>query len=145
MVALVTLRKGPGPGAWLLLWGLLPAGTLAYVVGDSGPLALLLGTALLAGVLRLTVSLPLAVLASVAVGALTGLGVMALGGAYLDQVVNYFGEFLAGPGTAVVPGWAAGRPDPSRRHPGGRDDGRGVGHDRRLVSAAGPLLAGGPI
>jgi hypothetical protein len=96
VVALVTLRKGPGPGAWLLLWGLLPAGALAYMVGDSGPLALLVGTALLAGVLRVTVNLPLAVLASVAVGALTGLGVMALGGAYLEQVVDYFGEFLAG-------------------------------------------------
>jgi len=95
VVALVTLRKGPGPGAWLLMWGLLPAGALAYVVGDSGPLALLLGTALLAMVLRISVSLPLAVLASVAVGALTGLGVMTLGGAYLEQIVNYFGEFLA--------------------------------------------------
>jgi hypothetical protein len=95
VVALVTLRKGIGPGAWLLLWGVLPAGALAYVVGDSGPLALLLATAVLAGVLRTTVSLPLAVLSSVAVGALTGLGMMAFGGAHLEQVVNYFGEFLA--------------------------------------------------
>ena len=96
VVALVTLRKGLGPGAWLLMWGLLPAGALAYLVGDSGPLALLLGTGLLAGVLRTTVSLSLAVLASVAVGGFTGLGVMAFGGVYLEQVVNYFGEFLAG-------------------------------------------------
>jgi hypothetical protein len=95
VVALVTLRKGLGPGAWLLMWGLLPAGALAYIAGDSGPLALLLGTALLAGVLRTTVSLPMAVLTSVVVGGLTGLGVMAFAGAYLDQVVNYFGEFLA--------------------------------------------------
>jgi hypothetical protein len=96
VVALVTLRKGLGPGAWLLMWGLLPAGALAYIAGDTGPLALLLGTALLAGVLRTTVSLPMAVLASVVVGGLTGLGVMAFAGAYLDQVVSYFGEFLAG-------------------------------------------------
>ena len=96
VVALVTLRKGAGAGAWLLLWGLLPAGTLAYLVGDSGPLALLLGTTLLAVILRTTVSLPMAVLASVATGGLTGLAMMAFGGVYLDQVVTYFGEFLAG-------------------------------------------------
>ena len=95
VVALVILRKGVGAGAWLLFWGLLPAGTLAYVVGDGGPLALLLGTALLALVLRVTVSLPTTVLASVAVGGVTGLAIMAFGGAYLDQVVTYFGEFLA--------------------------------------------------
>jgi hypothetical protein len=95
VVALVTLRKGVGAGAWLLMWGLLPAGTLAYVVGDSGPLALLLGTTLLALVLRATVNLPLAVLASVAVGGLTGLAMMAFGGAYLEQIVAYFSEFLA--------------------------------------------------
>ena len=95
VVALVTLRKGVGAGAWLLMWGLLPAGTLAYVIGDGGPLALLLGTTLLALVLRATVSLPLAVLASVAVGGLTGLAMMAFGGAYLEQIVAYFSEFLA--------------------------------------------------
>ena len=43
VVALVTLRKGAGEGAWLLLWALLPAGALLYVLGDSGPLTLLLG------------------------------------------------------------------------------------------------------
>ena len=84
VVALVILRKGVGAGAWLLFWGLLPAGTLAYVVGDGGPLALLLGTALLALVLRVTVSLPTTVLARVAVGGVTGLAIMAFGGAYLD-------------------------------------------------------------
>ena len=94
VVALVVLRKGVGAGAWLLFWGLLPAGTLAYAVGDGGPLALLLGTALLALVLRVTVSLPTTILASVAVGGVTGLAIMAFGGAYLDQVVTYFGEFL---------------------------------------------------
>jgi len=95
VVALVTLRKGAGAGAWLFLWALLPAGTLLYAFGDSGPLSLLAGTMFLALVLRNTVSLPLAVLASVAVGGLTGLGLVAFGGEYLDQIVAYFGEFLA--------------------------------------------------
>ena len=95
VVALVTLRKGAGSGAWLFMWALLPAGTLLYTFGDSGPLALLAGTMVLALVLRATVNLSLAVLASVAVGGVTGLAMAAFGGQYLDQIVVYFGEFLA--------------------------------------------------
>lgn len=94
-VALVTLRKGVGSGAWLLAWGLLPAGTLVVAYGDSGPLTLLVGAAVLALVLRLTVSLPMAILASVPVGILSGVLLMVLGGEYLDLMVTYFGEFLA--------------------------------------------------
>lgn len=95
VVALVTLRKGAGPGAALFAWTLLPAGTLLYAFGDSGPLTLLLGTLVLALVLRSTVNLPLAVLASVPVGAVTGLALVAFGGEFLDQIVVYFSDFLA--------------------------------------------------
>lgn len=94
-VGLVILRKGVGSGAWLLAWGLLPAGTLVFVYGDSGPLTLLLGAAALAVVLRLTVNLSLAILASVPVGLLSAVLLMALGGQYLEQMVTYFGEFMA--------------------------------------------------
>lgn len=94
VLALVTLRKGAGQGAWLLAWALLPAGALLYVYGDSGPLTLLLGTMLLAMVLRATVNLPMAVLACVPVGVATGLGLVAFGGEYLAQLVAVFGEFL---------------------------------------------------
>ena len=95
VLALVTLRKGVGNGAQLLLWALLPSGVVLYTTGDSGPLALLLGTMLMAVVLRNTVSLPLAVLASLATGALAGVVVLTLGAHYLDQMVTVFGEFLA--------------------------------------------------
>ncbi len=61
-IALVTLRKGAGAGLWLFMWALLPAGTLVYLFGDSGPLLLLAGTMALALVLRTTVNLSLAVL-----------------------------------------------------------------------------------
>jgi hypothetical protein len=94
-VALVILRKGVVPGAWLLAWGLLPAGTLVFAYGDSGPLTLLVGAAALALVLRLTVNLSLAILASVPVGLLSAVLLMTLGGQYLEQMVTYFGEFLA--------------------------------------------------
>ena len=95
VLALVTLRKGVGEGAWLLFWALLPAGSLIFLYGDSGPLSLLVSAAVLAWVLRATVNLPLAVLACVPMGALTGLALVAFAGTYLDQIVAYFGEFLA--------------------------------------------------
>ena len=94
VVALVTLRRGAGQGAWLLLWALLPAGTVWYMFGDSGPVALLIGTTALAMVLRATVSLPLALLAACAVGVVSGLLALTLAGEYLQQVVDYYGEFL---------------------------------------------------
>ncbi len=96
VLALVTLRKGAGEGAWLLFWALLPAGTLVYVYGDSGPLALLLSVMALALVLRSTVNLSLAVLACVPVGVVTGIVLVGFSGAYLEQIATYFGEFLAG-------------------------------------------------
>ncbi len=95
VVALVTLRRGAGQGAWLLLWALLPAGTLMLVFGDSGPLALLVCTGVLAVVLRQTVSLPLAVLASVPLAALAGLAMIAFGQGALEQMVGFFDQFLA--------------------------------------------------
>jgi hypothetical protein len=94
VIALVTLRKGAGSGVWLFVWALLPAGTLFYVYGDSGPLTLLTGTLVLALVLRATVNLSLAVLASVGVGLVAGLSMVLFSGAYLEQMVTYFGEFL---------------------------------------------------
>lgn len=93
-IALVTLRRGTGPGAWLLFWAALPATALILVFGDSGPLALLLGTAALALVLRLTVNLPLAILGSVPVGFVTGLVVATFGGPMLDQMLAFFDQFL---------------------------------------------------
>jgi hypothetical protein len=94
-LALVTLRKGAAAGAWLFMWALLPAGILLYIFGDSGPLTLLAGTLVLALVLRTTVSLPLAVLAGVGVGVAVGLAMVLFAGAYLDQIVAYFSEFLS--------------------------------------------------
>ena len=94
VIALVTLRKGAGEGAWLLLWALLPAGLLLFYTGDSGPVAMLVGAMFLALVLRATVSLSAAVLASVAVGVLTGLAMVAFGDQLLDQLVGFFAEFF---------------------------------------------------
>lgn len=95
VIALVTLRKGVGEGAWLLMWALLPAGFLLLYVGDSGPLAMLVGAMFLALILRNTVSLALTLLGSVVIGVLTGVALLAFGSELLDQLVVFFAEFLS--------------------------------------------------
>ena len=94
VIALITLRKGAGEGAWLLMWALLPAGMLLFYTGDSGPVAMLVGTMFLALVLRTTVSLSAAILASIVVGGLTGLAMVVFGSQLLDQLVGFFAEFF---------------------------------------------------
>ena len=94
VLALVILRKGVESGAWLLLWALLPAGTLLMIFGDSGPLMNLIGTAVLAVVLRTTVSLPITLVASVAIGVATGLAMVTFASDALSQMEVLLGEFL---------------------------------------------------
>ena len=95
IIALTTLRLGPRDGTWLLMWAALPALVMVQIAGEVTPLALLLGTYLLALVLRLSVSLALAVLASAVVGVLTGIGLLAFADALLQQLVGVFADFLA--------------------------------------------------
>ena len=73
-IALVTLRKGVIDGSWLVLWALLPALLAAWMSGDIGSVVLLAGTFVLAVTLRVTVSLGLAILASVGLGLIGGAG-----------------------------------------------------------------------
>lgn len=94
-IALVTLRKGAGEGVWLLLWAALPAAGLAIMFGDTGPVAMLIGTLLLALVLRGTVSLPLAVLVSVPVGLATGGILLLVADATLALIVEAAERFFA--------------------------------------------------
>ena len=108
VVALVTLRKGAGEGAWLLMWALLPAGVLAISFGDSGPAVLLLGAAALALVLRGTVSLALTVLASVAVGVVTALSMLAFGDAFGAIAPPEVALHFRWPSTLLVNGGIAG-------------------------------------
>lgn len=89
-VALVTLRRGLEAGGWLVLWALLPAMLAAWMSGDAGSVLLLLGTFLLAGVLRISVSLSLAVAASVLVGLASGGGLLLLSNEFLAQLVSVF-------------------------------------------------------
>jgi hypothetical protein len=95
VIALVTLRRGPAEGAYILAWAVLPAGALLFAFGDSGPLGMLLGTAALALVLRWLVSWQLALLAAMLVGAVTGVVLLVFGGAYLEELSGVFAEFFS--------------------------------------------------
>lgn len=96
VVALVTLRRGPGAGFVVLGWALLPALAVALWRADLGPLTLLLGGAAAALVLRQTVSWPLALVTAAAAGLLTTLALQTVGSAYVDQLLaalrELFGE-----------------------------------------------------
>lgn len=89
-VALVTLRKGSQAGGWLVLWALLPAVLTAWMSGDLGGVLLLMGTFLLALVLRTTVSLALAVVTSMVVGFASGASLLLISGEFLTQLVGVF-------------------------------------------------------
>ncbi len=94
VTALVTLRRGPAQGFWVLMWASLPAIVVTRMSGDTTPLALLVGTFVLALVLRLSVSLALAVLASAVVGVVTGLLTLSFGSAMLEQLSAVFADFV---------------------------------------------------
>ncbi|MFK8042866.1 hypothetical protein [Congregibacter sp.] len=94
VVALVTLRKGNQEGLWLVLWASLPALLVTRVSGDSSALAMLLGTAVLALVLRASVSLALTAVASAAVAVVTGLGLLAFGQPMLAELASLFAQFF---------------------------------------------------
>ncbi|MEM6485621.1 MAG: hypothetical protein AAF662_11645 [Pseudomonadota bacterium] len=95
IVALVTLRKGVQEGVWVLLWAGLPVLVLAKVSGDGSVLALLLGTSILAIVLRSTVNLSLAALAATAVALLTGIGLVLFAQELLVELAKVFAGFIA--------------------------------------------------
>lgn len=94
VIALVTLRHGAAEGSKVLGWAALPASILLVVVGDSGPLSMILGTAALAAALRSTQSWSWVLTGASAVGLLTGLGLMLFGSAYLGELAQVFTDFI---------------------------------------------------
>lgn len=94
LVALVTLRRGYQEGFWLLLWALLPAMVVTYLTGDSSVLLLLIGTAVLAAVLRATVNLSLAALFTPAIAVVTGVAMLAFGQGLLAELEQSLGDLI---------------------------------------------------
>ncbi len=73
IVGLVILRRGPVEGLFVLMWAVLPLGVAFYWVGDPSPVIALVGTALLAYVLRVTVSWEITLVVAVVVSAIGSL------------------------------------------------------------------------
>ena len=94
-IALVTLRNGSASGGWLTLWAILPAIIIAAISGDTGSVLLLLGTFSLAVILRESVSLSLAVMASVPLALLGGAALTLFNGVFLQELVATFNQALA--------------------------------------------------
>jgi hypothetical protein len=94
-IALVTLRNGSASGGWLTLWAILPAIIIAAISGDTGSVLLLLGTFILAVILRESVSLSLAVMASVPLALLGGAALTLFNGVFLQELVATFNQALA--------------------------------------------------
>lgn len=85
--ALVLLRKGLAEGAYVVFWALLPAIAVAYIGGDVAPLAMLLGAAVTAQVLRDSRSWPLAMVAAAGAGLATAFGLKHFGQPYLQSLI----------------------------------------------------------
>jgi len=100
-VGLVTLRRGPGDGTGLLAWSLLPAGAWG-LVGDPTPALVILGTYVLAVILRRTVSWGYTLAVLIPVGVLSGIALEQMLHEVLGQLVEVVQELLQSQET--VPG-----------------------------------------
>jgi len=93
-VGLVTLRQGARQGFVVLAWAVLPASVILVMGRDVGPLASLIGVAFAATVLRATVSLPMALLASTASGVVTAIMMLTLGEAQMAAIMEVLQQFI---------------------------------------------------
>ncbi|MDH5738165.1 MAG: hypothetical protein OEZ23_07620 [Gammaproteobacteria bacterium] len=94
-VALVLLRKGIGEGSVLAAWGFILAAIAYYYENNPGNMLLILGTVLLALILRISVSWELTLLAAVLVGGLNGWLFEILAPEYLVQATQFLEKLLA--------------------------------------------------
>jgi hypothetical protein len=94
VIALVTLRRGLTEGGHILMWAVLPAAVVLYM-GEIGPFGMVVGTTILAGILRHTVSWQATLVAASFVGVLTGLALVILSPGYLAQIADIFSQIFA--------------------------------------------------
>lgn len=95
VVALVVLRRGPAQGLVVLGWSLLAALAVALWRSDLGPVTALVGAAIAALVLRATVSWPLALTASAALGLVVAVGFQTIGSHYVDTLLQALAQLFA--------------------------------------------------
>jgi hypothetical protein len=95
VVGLVTLRRGLRDGALVLMWAVLPALGLAWF-GEILPVAALLGTVVLAWLLRWSMSWPWTLCGAAVLGLLLSVGLQTIGRDYLVMVEQAFATFFEG-------------------------------------------------
>ncbi len=93
IVGLVILRKGPVEGLMVLMWALMPLGIALYLIGDPSPVIAMLGTAILACVLRVTVSWEITLTIAVLVSALGSLVFELTATEVLAVIVEWYMEY----------------------------------------------------
>lgn len=95
IVALFSLRLGASAGAMVLLWAMLPVGVALYFVGDPSPMIAMIGTFLMAILLRQTLSWELVLIAAVFLAAV-GAFIFEIGAAaILERFASFYVEYLA--------------------------------------------------
>lgn len=94
VVALVLLRRGPIEGGMLLMWTSLPLAAWYMINGDASPLLVLVGTGVLAFVLRATVSWEVTLAIAVIIAALASLLYEVISADVVAQLVAWYMEFL---------------------------------------------------
>jgi hypothetical protein len=94
IVALVCLRSGIAAGSLTLLWTLLPVGGAFYLVGDPSPMIALLGTFMMAMILRQSSSWEQVLVASIGLAALGALIFEFSAIAILDRFVQFYANYL---------------------------------------------------
>jgi hypothetical protein len=95
VVALVCLRHGVAAGSVVLLWTLLPVGMALYYVGDPSPAIALMGTFLMAVLLRQSFSWELVLLACVGLAAVGTLVFEFTASGILERFVSFYIDYLA--------------------------------------------------
>ncbi len=94
VVALVCLRQGAAAGSLILLWTLLPVGAGLYLVGDPSPALALVGTFLMAILLRQTMSWELVLMASIAFSVVGTVTFELTAAGILERFVEFYLDYL---------------------------------------------------
>ncbi|MCH7743779.1 MAG: hypothetical protein IIB71_14080 [Proteobacteria bacterium] len=94
IVGLVILRKGPVEGLMVLMWALMPLGITLYLIGDPSSVIALLGTAILAYVLRVTVSWEITLAVAVVVSAFGSLVFELTATDVVAVIVEWYMEYM---------------------------------------------------
>lgn len=94
IVALVSLRKGINYGTSILIWALLPALAWIYIGQDPTPLVVIVGSFILALILRKTQSWEHVLIISLPIGVITGLWLEVSLDTIINQIIEEIHKFF---------------------------------------------------